>query len=180
MRSNFLRQCSRAMAVAGLSVVLATSCAKPKKPDTDANGAANGANGANQSLPVIADKDIVTDPQGSDSGKIAGLNTIFFEYDQARLTADARQKLKDNADWIKGHPAFTVQIEGHTDARGSVEYNLALGERRAKSVRSYLESMGVESKRMTIISYGKEKPLVNGDTEEAYSKNRRANFVPLQ
>ena len=179
MRSNFLRQCSRAMAVAGLSVLLATSCAKPKKPDTNGAGSAEGANNA-QSLPVIADKDIATDSQGSDSGKIAGLSTIFFEYDQARLTSDARQKLKENSDWIKAHPAFTVQIEGHTDARGSVEYNLALGERRAKSVRSYLESMGVESKRMTIISYGKEKPLVNGDTEAAYSKNRRANFVPLQ
>jgi peptidoglycan-associated lipoprotein len=173
---NVVLSVSTLVAVLSLSLVMGCT----HKPTKDANGA-DQANGAGQdSAPAIADKDISTDPQGSDSGKINGLTTVFFDYDKATLTSDARSKLASNAAWIKGNPSYTIQIEGHTDSRGSVEYNLSLGERRAKSVKTYLEGLGVEAKRMTIISYGEEKPLVPGDTESAYSKNRRANFVPLQ
>lgn len=173
MRSNLFRS----ILFAGLTVALATACgSKPKKTDEDA-----GANtGGSADTPVVTDAPINFDPQGSDSGKINGLNTVFFEYDQARLTNDARKTLASNADWIKGNPKVTVQIEGHTDERGSVEYNLALGERRAKSVKTYLEGLGVEGKRMTIISYGEEKPLQTGSSDASWSKNRRANFVPVQ
>lgn len=117
---------------------------------------------------------------GSDSGNIAGLQTVNFDYDSATLSTETRKILADNAEWIRTNSAVTVQIEGHCDARGSVEYNLALGERRAKAVKSYLVSLGVDSKRMTIISYGEEKPLMTGDSESDYARNRRANFVPLQ
>ncbi len=151
-----------------------------KKQVKDANGADQANGTAGQESPQIEDKSNATDPLGSDSGNIKGLSTVFFDYDKATLTSDAKSKLSANAAWIKNNPSFTVQIEGHTDSRGSVEYNLSLGERRAKSVKSYLEGLGVEAKRMTIISYGEEKPLVPGDTEAAWAKNRRANFVPLQ
>jgi peptidoglycan-associated lipoprotein len=170
---------SRHLLVAGLALFLATAlttgCSKPKKSDADA-----AANAAGATAPVIADKPIAFDAMGSDSGNIAGLHTVNFEYDQARLTNDARKKLAGNAEWIKSNPGVTIQIEGHTDERGSVEYNLSLGERRAKSVKSYLESLGVDSKRMTVISYGEEKPLDPGHEEANWSKNRRANFVPLK
>jgi peptidoglycan-associated lipoprotein len=116
---------------------------------------------------------------GSDSGQINGLSTVNFDYDQASLTTSARRLLADNAEWMRKNSDVTVQVEGHCDERGSVEYNLALGERRAKSVKNYLVSLGLDPKRLTVISYGKEKPLVSGDTEEDYAKNRRANFVPL-
>ena len=178
MKAQFgFKQVGSLVAVIALSFAL--GCAK--KPVKDANGAdsANG-NMGQDSAPQIEDKSISSDPMGSDSGKINGLNTVFFDYDKATLTSDAKSKLSSNATWIKNNPSYTVQIEGHTDSRGSVEYNLSLGERRAKSVKSYLEGLGVEGKRMTIISYGEEKPLVPGDSESAYSKNRRANFVPLQ
>ncbi len=182
MRFNSLtlRKLGTLVAVIGLSLTLGAGCSRPKR--TDANGAdsASGNINGQDNTPTIADKDISTDPMGSDSGKINGLDTVFFDYDKAALTSSARTKLAANAAWIKGNPNYTIQIEGHTDERGSVEYNLALGERRAKSVKSYLEGLGVESKRMTIISYGEEKPLVAGDNEAAWSKNRRANFVPLQ
>ncbi len=174
-----LRKLGTLVTVMGLSLALGTGCSRPKKADADGADSAAGAAGQD-STPQIADKDISTDPMGSDSGKINGLATVFFEYDKAALTSDARQKLAANAAWIKGNGNYTIQIEGHTDERGSVEYNLALGERRAKSVKSYLEGLGVASNRMTIISYGEEKPLVSGDSESAWSKNRRANFVPLQ
>jgi peptidoglycan-associated lipoprotein len=152
-------------------LVFSVSCgSKKKKADEAEVGSPDGS--------VVA-KDMQFDPQGSDSGNIQGLSTVNFEYDQARLTSEARRELAENADWIKAHPNVTLQVEGHCDSRGSVEYNLALGERRAKSVKNYLVSLGVDPNRLTIISYGKEKPLALGDTEDAYSRNRRANFVPL-
>lgn len=180
MQTN-LRKLGTLATVIGLSLALGAGCSRPKRGDAGGADSASGSMGGQDNAnPSITDKDISTDPMGSDSGKINGLNTVFFDYDKAALTADARKKLADNANWIKSNPNYTIQIEGHTDERGSVEYNLALGERRAKSVKSYLEGLGIEAKRMTIISYGEEKPLVPGDSESAWSKNRRANFVPLQ
>ncbi len=174
---------SRPIYVYALTILFVASCAsKPKETGTDgtAAGAGAGAESTENQQPVLAEKEINFDPQGSDSGKIGGLNTVYFEYDQARLTKDAQRKLSENADWIKKNSNATIQIEGHTDERGSVEYNLSLGERRAKSVKTYLEGLGVDSKRLTIISYGEEKPVSTGDSESVWTKNRRANFVPLQ
>lgn len=164
---------SMALMLASLAVVCACS-KKDVKNDQAGDQAATGDQAGS-----VTDRPINFDPQGSDSGKIAGLNTIYFAYDKSALTADAKKKLAENADWIKKNPKSNIQIEGHTDERGSVEYNLALGDRRAKSVRKYLIDSGVEAKRLKVISYGKEKPVASGDSEEAYSKNRRANFVPL-
>lgn len=119
------------------------------------------------------------DPAGSDSGKIGGLTTINFEYDKSALSNQAKKILSGNAEWIKTNGKVNVQIEGHCDSRGSIEYNLSLGERRAQSVKNYLVGMGIPAARLTVISYGEEKPLMQGETEEAYGKNRRANFLPL-
>lgn len=174
MRSNFFS----ALAAGVVAVSFLASCAsKPKNTGTDEGAAASGTG---SDTPAIGSEPIGFDPQGSDSGKISGLSTIYFDYDKAQLSSDARKKLAQNADWIKSNSGYTVQVEGHTDERGSVEYNLALGERRAKSVRAYLESLGIDGKRMTIISYGEEKPIDPSHEESAWSKNRRANFVPVR
>lgn len=151
------------------TIAFSVSCGSKKK-NPDAPAQVDGA---------IDDRNMQFDPLGSDSGNIQGLSTVNFEYDRANLTTEARRQLAANADWIKGNSKVTVQIEGHCDSRGSVEYNLALGERRAKSVKDYLVSLGVEGQRLTIISYGKEKPIAQGDSESAHASNRRANFVPL-
>lgn len=119
------------------------------------------------------------DAAGSDSGKIDGLSTINFEYDKAALSGQAKKLLANNAEWIKTNEKVNVQIEGHCDSRGSIEYNLSLGERRAQSVKNYLVGMGIPAGRLTVISYGEEKPLMQGEMEDAYSKNRRANFLPI-
>jgi peptidoglycan-associated lipoprotein len=119
------------------------------------------------------------DPAGSDSGKIAGLATINFDYDKSALSSQAKKILSSNAEWIKANAKVNVQIEGHCDSRGSIEYNLSLGERRAQSVKNYLVGMGIPAARLAVISYGEEKPLMQGETEDAYTKNRRANFLPL-
>lgn len=156
------------------ALVLSVSCASKKKVEAPVGGVEGGTLDPN-----VAGQDMTFDSAGSDSGKIPGLSTVRFDYDSSTLTTDSRRQLAENAEWIKNNSKVTVQVEGHCDARGSVEYNLALGERRAKAVKNYLVSLGVDGKRLTIISYGEEKPVATGDTEEAYAKNRRANFVPL-
>jgi len=102
---------------------------------------------------------------------------IQFEYDQYILSAEAKEKLDRKAQWLKAYPTAKGQIEGHCDERGSAEYNLALGQKRADAVMQYLVSLGIEANRLSTISFGKEKPLDPSHTEVAWSKNRRAHFV---
>lgn len=102
---------------------------------------------------------------------------IHFEYDSAELSSMAKMILKEKAEWLGANPGASVMIEGHCDERGTTVYNLALGERRAQACKNYLADLGVSSSRLSMVSYGEEKPLDPGKTEEAYRKNRRAQFV---
>lgn len=129
---------------------------------------------------AVNDRPLDLDSGGSDSKKIDGLTSIHFPYDSSSLKPGERDLLQKDASWIKTHPNVRIQIEGHCDDRGSTEYNFALGEKRAKAVSKYLENLGIPSDRLTVISYGKERPLANGESEEAYAQNRRANFVPIK
>ena len=113
----------------------------------------------------------------SDSGKAGTLSTVYFDFNSSSLSSSTRDALESNANFLKENPSVEVQIEGHADERGGVQYNLALGERRAQAVKQYLVSMGVSSSRITTISFGKERPIAFGHTESAWSQNRRANFV---
>lgn len=106
----------------------------------------------------------------------AALKTIYFAYDSDALSDQALATLTANASWLSQHPKVRVLIAGHCDERGTVEYNLALGERRAASVREHLVRLGVPADRLEIISYGKERPAEPGHEEGAWSKNRRAEF----
>ena len=101
---------------------------------------------------------------------------IFFEFDSSTLSPKAQAILKAKAEWMARNPHLNIVIEGHCDNRGTTEYNLALGERRAESVKRYLEDLGISESRIRTISYGEERPLAKGDTEEAWAKNRRAHF----
>jgi peptidoglycan-associated lipoprotein len=106
------------------------------------------------------------------------LDKVYFDFDSSTLTQQSRDTLsKDGSILLKNQPDLKVQIEGHCDERGSAEYNLALGERRAKSVMNYLVTLGVKASRLSTISYGKEKPADPGHDEAAWAKNRRAEFV---
>ena len=113
----------------------------------------------------------------SDSGKAGTLSTVYFDFNSSSLSSSTRDALESNANFLKENPSVEVQIEGHADERGGVQYNLALGERRAQAVKQYLVSMGVSSSRITTISFGKERPIAFGHTESAWSQNRRASFV---
>ena len=105
------------------------------------------------------------------------LYTVHFDYDRYNIRDEDKDLLRKNAQWLKLNPDVNVLIEGHADERGENEYNLALGEKRAKSVKSFLNSLGVDSGRLSTISYGEEMPMDNGHGEEAWSKNRRAAFM---
>lgn len=105
------------------------------------------------------------------------LERIFFDFDSYVLTQSARDTLSKNAEWLLKNTAAKLQIEGHCDERGSDEYNLALGEKRAKTAEKYLATLGVQNERLSTISYGKEKPLESGHNEAAWAKNRRAEFI---
>jgi len=105
------------------------------------------------------------------------LRDIFFDFDRAEIRPDAKAPLADNVEWLQTHPKAAVTIEGHCDERGTIEYNLALGERRARATKDYLVASGVDPKRMSTVSFGKERPFVVGHDESAWQWNRRAHFV---
>jgi peptidoglycan-associated lipoprotein len=149
-----------------------TSCASNKKKtdggdNMNADSAMDGNNGG-----------VVLELNGdSDSNRAGALQTVYFDYSSAAITGSTRDTLNANAEFLKKNASVKVQVEGHCDERGSVQFNLALGEKRAKSVRDYLASQGIASSRVSVISLGKEKPVSFGHDEESWSKNRRGNFV---
>lgn len=127
-----------------------------------------------------APKAVESQPVKASAAAVA-LETVYFDFDKSDLRQDARDVLYKNAELLlKVQPDAKVKIEGNCDERGSAEYNLALGERRAKSAMQYLVTLGVKADRVSIISYGKEKPAVDGHDEAAWAKNRRAEFVIIK
>mgnify|MGYP001264884468 CR=1 FL=1 len=114
----------------------------------------------------------------NNAGKlIAALEKIYFDFDSYSLSSEARTSLQKNTEIIKDISTGVVRIEGNCDERGSAEYNLALGEKRAKAAMKYLMTMGIPAERLSVISYGEERPAIKGDIETAFSKNRRDEFV---
>ncbi len=114
--------------------------------------------------------------RAAEDAAASGLERVHFNFDQYVLTDDAKAVLVNNAGLLRAAPAIKVLIEGHCDERGSDEYNLALGEKRALATKNYLVSLGVAAARMSVISYGEEMPLDPARTKEAWAKNRRAEF----
>ena len=135
---------------------------------------------------VVASTPTVTTPgldsteaslRGGDFSSVPDLVAVPFNYDSAKLSADALSILKKNAAYLKDHSDLDVLVTGNCDQRGTVEYNLALGQRRAKSVRGYYIRLGISGKRIATISYGKEKPLCTAMTESCWAQNRCADTL---
>jgi peptidoglycan-associated lipoprotein len=112
----------------------------------------------------------------ADVNAMRPLGNVKFEYDKADLTEQARGILQKNSEWLRKWSSTQVVIEGHADSRGTNEYNLALGERRAAAVRDYLVSLGIAASRLSVVSKGEEQPLCREDTEECWAENRRGHF----
>lgn len=150
------------LAVAGLA--LAVSACSKEAPET--------------SMEDNAEVAISSEIKGVIAGTQADLdaragNTVYFGYDKYSLSPEATKTLKKQATWLKMFPKVNVIIEGNCDERGTRKYNQALGEKRANAAKRYLIAQGVSAKRITTVSYGKDKPVALGNTEEAYAKNRR-------
>lgn len=137
--------------------------------------------------PVDEPIPVPPEPDGIRAGDLKGdldtlnrsgvLKPVFFDLDSSEVNADGRKALQENADMMRKNLAWQVTVEGHCDERGTAEYNLALGERRAIAARAYLVSLGIPAERVRVVSYGKEFPFEPGHDEAAWSKNRRAHFV---
>jgi peptidoglycan-associated lipoprotein len=138
-----------------------------------------GSASATASVTVNAPPPPVEQPKGPTDDELfmREVRDAYFDYDKADIRPDARAALSKTADFLKNYPRFKVTIEGHCDERGSTEYNLGLGDRRANAVKQYLVSLGVSADRLNTVSFGKEKPFCTESNEACWQQNRRGHFV---
>jgi peptidoglycan-associated lipoprotein len=108
---------------------------------------------------------------------VPSLGTVYFDYDDSALREDAKDALRGNAEYLRNVASAKIELQGNCDERGTEEYNLALGKRRAESAQQYLVDLGIANNRMTTVSFGEENPAVTGSSESAWAKNRRVDFV---
>ena len=177
------------MTMAVLMVVGACGKKKPpvaRPPVPPAGSTAGGGGTAAPPEPVREAVPVPAEPITSDTLSSTDIDTlnknspfqpVFYALDQDTIDAAGQQALNHNAELMKKYPSWIVTIEGHSDERGTAEYNLALGERRALAARNYLVSLGIPADRLRTVSYGKEFPFEPGHDESSWSKNRRAHFV---
>ena len=166
-----------------LALLITASCSKKAVVTTKdpTYGSGQSASDSGQSSTSIQQGDLAqsqtisTTETGERVMKVM-LEDIYFEFDKSTLTPQAKETLVKQAEWLRTNKDVKVVIEGHCDERGTNEYNLALGDRRAASTKTFLVDLGISPARLTIISYGEERPLVFGHSEEAWAKNRRAHF----
>ena len=166
-----------------LALVFFISCSKQVDVRTsDPAGTTQGDAGmdknASDEQDLTSSRDITdgSDSMSSDNTMMIHVEDIYFEFDSSTLTPESQELLTKKALWLKSNSTVNVVIEGHCDDRGTSEYNLALGDRRAASTKAYLVELGISPSRMVTISYGEERPLISGQNEKAWAKNRRAHF----
>ena len=157
-------------------VLFVAACATTPKDSADSSGSGSSSSGSD-----VSSEGTITETTGSGivSGSQEDLivnvgDRVFFGYDSSDLDSDALELLQDQVAWLKQNSDVTVTIEGHCDERGTREYNLALGEKRAQSVKNYLIGLGINPDRVSTISYGKERPAVVGSNDGAWAQNRRS------
>ena len=173
---------SVALSACGGSTQRAPATTQPRPPtQSTPSSERQGSSGMEESgggdLVPMDESDEILSMSLEDINAQSPLADVQFGYDSAALTGEARMSLDTNVRWLRRNPSVTILIEGHCDERGTVEYNLALGERRAMAVYNFIVSSGVPSERMKTISYGKEFPVDPGHHEAAWAANRRAHFL---
>ena len=157
-------------------VLFVAACATTPKDSADSSGSGSSSSGSD-----VSSEGTITETEGSGivSGSQEDLivnvgDRVFFGYDSSDLDSDALELLQDQVAWLKQNSDVSVTIEGHCDERGTREYNLALGEKRAQAVKNYLIGLGINPDRVSTISYGKERPAVVGSNDGAWAQNRRS------
>ena len=159
---------------AALFLVAACESTTSEKGDASGKGVASGKGAM---AVKKSGKDFSIKPGSSQDLIVNVGDRVFFGFDKSSLTADSRATLEKQAAWMKKYPSVGVSLEGHADERGTREYNLALGDRRANSAKDYLVALGISPNRVKTISYGKERPVALGHEESSWSQNRRAVMV---
>jgi len=171
------------LAVAVLAVGLA-ACQKPTKPDTTATAATDAgaatSSGVGGDASAGAGTATALTPQQQALAAIQQKNIVYFDYDSSEIRSEYVPLVAAHAQYLVKYPTARVRLEGHTDERGSREYNIGLGERRAQTVRRALLAQGVAEAQITTVSYGEERPAVEGSDEAAYGQNRRVELVHAQ
>ncbi len=161
-----------------LLVFFLAACSTTPKDTADSSGSGSSSTAeasSGEGTVTESSPDTASIKPGSQEDLIVNVgDRVFFNYDSAELDSDAQELLQDQVAWLKQHSDVSVIIEGHCDERGTREYNLALGEKRAQSVKNYLIGLGVSSDRVSTISYGKERPAVIGSNDGAWAQNRRS------
>jgi peptidoglycan-associated lipoprotein len=174
----------RLMVTIAMAALLAAGCAKKPAPEVAVPAPAPPpayeqpmvSEMPAQPMPGLQEQAVSDMPTAPEMVAVSGLQRINFAFDQYTLSDQAREILAGNATWMKANPGARVVIEGHCDERGSDEYNLALGERRALAAQNYLVSLGIAAGRLSTVSYGEERPFAPGQGEAAWAQNRRAEF----
>lgn len=158
-----------------------SGCPKPTPTPQGDAGSGSQAGGKGQQQSKTGESNTGTgslaERQQGKAEQPGPLKEVYFAYDSFDLRQDARETLKTSADWLKANPAARVEIEGHCDERGTNEYNLALGAKRAQAAKDYLVSLGIPAARLSTISYGEELQVCKDQTEDCWQKNRRDRFV---
>jgi peptidoglycan-associated lipoprotein len=154
-----------------------SSTAATAQPTTGGAGAAGGGTAGTATPGTATTATAGSRPAPKEFVAVPELKDVYFDFDKYDIRPTDAKTLDTNAGWLKSNPNHLILIEGHCDERGTNEYNLALGERRAKSTMNYLVSQGVQASRITIISYGEERPSCTQKNEECWAKNRRAHFL---
>ena len=175
---NNLRIKLAALLVSAL-LVLAVSCQKKTvavENGSNSTARKSGYETSTAGQPDVAEKNLDSSTARGDF-EIVLNEDVFFEFDKATLTPEARETLTKNGQWLRINSDIAITIEGHCDERGTNGYNLALGDRRAENVKTFLVDLGIDPARLTTLSYGEERPLDRGHGETAWAKNRRAHFL---
>ena len=176
LNSQFLVRTAAISALAGLMAACASKPPPPAPtPYTPPPAPAPAPPPAQPAPPPVAQQPVGPVPGSVEDFVASAGDRVYFDLDQYSLRSDARATLDRQAQWLARYPQVQIRIEGNADERGTREYNLALGSRRAESVRAYLASQGVAASRITTISYGKERPIDGGSNEEAWARNRNAH-----
>ena len=173
---KWLKRCPMLVVLAG--VLLLAGCAKRATQAPPTTTSTPPVPGSTTPTPSDTPPPVTSEtPTPGADAIIAQLRPAFFDYDSYSLGEAARGALDGNARVLRDNPGVSIVVEGHCDERGTSEYNQALGERRAMAARDYLAAAGIESSRMRVISYGKERPFATGSDEESWAQNRRAHFT---
>ena len=161
-----------------VSVFFVAGCASKNTPVSSMDDSANESNDTNYNDENLGSNDSGNDTENQSALTLneGDLQTIYFDFNLSGLNGGAKETLKRNYTYLSANPGVSIVIEGHCDDRGTSEYNIALGERRAQSIRNYLVSLGIEASRINVISYGEERPEVTGSGESVWSQNRRGEF----